>query len=126
MEDRRNVGENSCNSGDGNDQRVQSLMFMMMMMIKKILNIKFHENPSAGKPSRSTWQVMMKLTVALRNIADDHKNETHHYDLERTPSFLRRIIIFQHNPSEITILMRKRKWLFVNSCEYERPISTAT
>jgi hypothetical protein len=32
LEDRRNVGENSCNSGDGTDQRVQSLMFMMMMM----------------------------------------------------------------------------------------------
>jgi hypothetical protein len=31
MEDRRNVGESSCNSGDGTDQRVQSLMFMMMI-----------------------------------------------------------------------------------------------
>jgi hypothetical protein len=28
---RRNIGENSCNSGDGTDKRVQSLMFMMMM-----------------------------------------------------------------------------------------------
>jgi len=33
LEDRRNVGESSCNSGDGTDQRVQSLMFMMMMMM---------------------------------------------------------------------------------------------
>jgi len=32
MEDRRNVGENSCNSGDGTDQSVQSLMFMLMML----------------------------------------------------------------------------------------------
>ena len=32
MEDRRNVGENSCNFGDGTDQRAESLMFMMMMM----------------------------------------------------------------------------------------------
>jgi hypothetical protein len=32
LADRRNVGESSCNSGDGTDQRVQSLMFMMMMM----------------------------------------------------------------------------------------------
>jgi hypothetical protein len=72
------------------------------------------------------WDVTMKLTVALRNFADAPKDETHHYNLERTPSFLRRIIIFQHNPSEITILMRKQKWLFVNSSEYERPISTAT
>ena len=30
--DRRNVSANSCNSGDGTDQKVQSLMFMMMMM----------------------------------------------------------------------------------------------
>jgi hypothetical protein len=33
LEDRRNVGGSSCNSGDGTDQRVQSLMFMMMMII---------------------------------------------------------------------------------------------
>jgi len=26
-----NVGENSCNSGDGTDQRGQSFMFMMMI-----------------------------------------------------------------------------------------------
>jgi len=30
LEDRRNVGESSCNSGDGTDQRVQYLMFVMM------------------------------------------------------------------------------------------------
>jgi len=33
LEDWRNVGESSCNSGDGTDQRVQSLMFMMMMYL---------------------------------------------------------------------------------------------
>jgi hypothetical protein len=32
LEDRRNVGESSFNSGDGTDQRVQYLMFMMIMM----------------------------------------------------------------------------------------------
>jgi hypothetical protein len=32
LEDLRNVGESSCKSGDGTDQRVQSLMFMMMMI----------------------------------------------------------------------------------------------
>jgi len=37
LEDRRNVGENSCNSGDGTDQRVQSLMFMMMMMMMMMM-----------------------------------------------------------------------------------------
>ena len=33
LEDRRSVGESSCNSGDGTDQRVQSFMFIMMMMM---------------------------------------------------------------------------------------------
>jgi len=32
LEDRKNVGESSWNFGDGTDQRVKSLMFMMMMM----------------------------------------------------------------------------------------------
>ena len=36
LEDRRNVGENSCNSGDGTDQRVQSLIFMMMILLRMI------------------------------------------------------------------------------------------
>jgi len=36
LEDRRNVGDSSCNSGDGTDQRVKSLMFMMMMMINQM------------------------------------------------------------------------------------------
>ena len=30
LEDRRSVGASSCNSGDGTDQRAQTLMFMMM------------------------------------------------------------------------------------------------
>ena len=30
--DRRNVGESSCNSGDGTGQMAQTLMFMMMMI----------------------------------------------------------------------------------------------
>jgi len=33
LEDRRSVGASSCNSGDGTDQSVQSLMFMMMVMM---------------------------------------------------------------------------------------------
>ena len=32
LEDRRSVGECSCNFGGGKDQRVQSFMFMMMMI----------------------------------------------------------------------------------------------
>jgi hypothetical protein len=34
LEDRRSFGASSCNSGDGTDQRVQSLMFMLMMIRK--------------------------------------------------------------------------------------------
>jgi hypothetical protein len=30
LEDLRNVGEGSCNPGDGTDQRAQSLLFIMM------------------------------------------------------------------------------------------------
>ena len=41
LEDRRSVGASSCKSGEGTNQRVQSLMFMMMMMmIMMILNKK--------------------------------------------------------------------------------------
>jgi len=36
LEDRRNVGESICNSGDGTDQRIQSLMMMMMMMMMMV------------------------------------------------------------------------------------------
>ena len=32
LDDLKNVGESSCNPGVGTDQRVQSLMFMMMMI----------------------------------------------------------------------------------------------
>ena len=32
LEDRRSVGASSCNCGDGTDQRVQSLLFAMMMI----------------------------------------------------------------------------------------------
>jgi len=38
LKDRRSVGASSCNSGDGTDQRVQSLMFMMIMMMMMMMN----------------------------------------------------------------------------------------
>ena len=41
MEDRRNVGEKSYNSGDGTDQRVQSLMYMLLLMMMMIFRITF-------------------------------------------------------------------------------------
>jgi hypothetical protein len=37
LEDRRNVGESSCNFGDGTDQRIQPLMIMMMMMMMMMM-----------------------------------------------------------------------------------------
>jgi hypothetical protein len=37
--DRRNVGESSCNSGEGTDQSVQFLMFMMMMMMMMMISL---------------------------------------------------------------------------------------
>jgi len=37
LEDRRNVGESSCNFGDGTDQRVQSLMLMLMLLLLLLL-----------------------------------------------------------------------------------------
>jgi hypothetical protein len=36
LEDRRNVSRSSCNCGDGTDPRVQSMMFIMMVMNNKI------------------------------------------------------------------------------------------
>jgi len=44
LEDRRNVGESSCNFGDGTDQRVQSLMFMMMMIMMMHIAERFSRN----------------------------------------------------------------------------------
>ena len=46
LEDRRNVGERLCKSGYGTDQKVQSLMIMMMMNCQEISlmfwNLEFH------------------------------------------------------------------------------------
>ena len=52
LENRRSVGASRYNSGDGTDQRVQSSMFMMMMMM--INNLKFtlkHLKPNYMFPS---------------------------------------------------------------------------
>jgi len=40
LEDRRNVGESSCNFGDVADQMVQFFMFMMMMMMMMMMMFK--------------------------------------------------------------------------------------
>ena len=52
----RNVGESSCSFGDGTDHRVQSLMFMMVMMIFLFMHPKW-------------WAI--RLTSAPVNAAND-------------------------------------------------------
>jgi len=44
---RRNVGESSCNSGDGTDQRVQSLIFIMMMTYQSLFNLGYTKQKAA-------------------------------------------------------------------------------
>jgi len=51
LEDRRNNGESSCNFGDGTDQRVHSLMFMMMMASEWQKNIQ----------TKVKWEVLLLL-----------------------------------------------------------------
>jgi hypothetical protein len=68
--EQRNVGESSCNCGDGTGQMAQPLMFMMMMMMfSKYSNIKFHENPSSASHVWTDRQTdMTKLKVAFHNF----------------------------------------------------------
>ena len=52
--DRRSVGTSSCNSGDGTDQRVQSLMFMMIIIYNinvliQFTNLDFSKNSFQNK-----------------------------------------------------------------------------
>jgi len=41
LEDRRSVGASSCNCGDGTDQRVKYLMFMLMINSTRFTTIRF-------------------------------------------------------------------------------------
>jgi len=58
--DRRNVGESSCNSGDGTGQMAQPLMFMMMIMINFPMPLlKLRKNivvPFGKYPRRTIFQ----------------------------------------------------------------------
>ena len=60
LDDRRNVGESSCNCGDGTDQRVQSLMFVMAMTIAYIWQGPIH-------PKLKFWFFILS---SLRQIPD--------------------------------------------------------
>ena len=85
MEDRKNVGESSCNSGDGTDQRVESLMFMVMMMMTiEIYKKKEHTRPS--KETRNLDHFLKRarqcrcfhLSVSLVINKSDIRGSVHH------------------------------------------------
>ena len=65
LEDRRSVDASSCNCGDGTDQRVHSLMFMIMMMIVAIPHPLFLSMTNSRYPVPSTviklWITIMQL-----------------------------------------------------------------
>jgi len=43
LEERRSVGASSCDCGDGTDQRVQSLMSMMMILVSRLSEMYNYE-----------------------------------------------------------------------------------
>jgi hypothetical protein len=66
LEDRRNVGENSCNPVDGTDQRVQSLKIIMMM-----INIK---DTDFNEAARNTL-VFIQSNDISRYIKDNYNSQ---------------------------------------------------
>ena len=65
MEVRRNVGESSCNFGDGTDQRVQSLMFMMMTMTVTNQNFIHEENRRTLKSGNVCYYRVQNIFVPI-------------------------------------------------------------
>ena len=70
LEDRGNVGEKSFNSGDGTDQRVQSLMLvvvmMMMMMMRMTTSAVPAPNSGRGNPNNLV-DIVIRLAGWQRN-----------------------------------------------------------
>ena len=66
MDDLKNVGESNYSPGDGTDQRVQFLVFMMMMIIEKSgLRLLMVINPFVSFNNiLSAAQIRLPLTVA--------------------------------------------------------------
>jgi hypothetical protein len=62
----KNAGESSCSSGDGTDRRVQSLMFVMMMMMKIIIrhDTFLISEPNKIKVNRSYF---LQFIISLRD-----------------------------------------------------------
>ena len=78
LEDRRNVGENSCNSGDETDERVQSLMFMLMISANP------DGSPSqfiriSGVPCICLYEKKRKRTTALKTADRSFPNSESNY-----------------------------------------------
>jgi hypothetical protein len=67
LEHRRNVGENSCNSGDETDQSVQSWIFMMMVMINNNGLFTWKYKRFSTFICRLTWQILA-LDVVRRRV----------------------------------------------------------
>jgi len=81
LEDQRNVGWSRCNSGDGTDQRVQFLMFMMTtkenpaIITPKILGVitkiagawspRRHRRPGFVHPCTNPFNIKEKLCTLL-------------------------------------------------------------
>ena len=65
LEDRRNVGESSCNSGDGTDQRVQSLMFMMMVMVPWLLSEPWFWSLCSHHLPHASWSSSLNTDAGL-------------------------------------------------------------
>ena len=79
LEDRRSVGESSCNFGDGTDQRVQSLMFMMMMTMMMMRNlmagcllwswhVTSHGPAVTSEHLKCRWCRHLQFLTALRHV----------------------------------------------------------
>ena len=62
LEDRRSVGASSCNSGDGTDQRIQSLMFMIMIIIIIIIIVHILGSQCAYRTNDLVSYVGLKMT----------------------------------------------------------------
>jgi hypothetical protein len=68
LEGRRNVGESNCNSGDGTDQRVKSLMFMMTIIILSSLTTEHNFSRYCGAHAqRLFYQYILCSKFSKRN-----------------------------------------------------------
>jgi hypothetical protein len=83
--DRRNDGENNCNSGDGTGQMAQPWMFMMMMMMMKtihkrhqyILNKIEHKITAGNAMLAQSDNGRTTVIIYLTNHKSTNKTLTH-------------------------------------------------